>query len=247
MAQPTTRNEFKEYCLRKLGKGQISIELTDDQAEDRIDDALQIWNEQHMDGAVEVYLKHQITQADKDNGYITIPATVSYVSAILPVHDKDSAISMFDIRYQLHLHDIFDLNFAGSLSNYVQTQQYIGLLDQVLNAQEGLSYSKHGRKIYITTDWDRLDVGEHLIFKVWSKVDPEVDAAAWQDRWLKAYATALMRMNWGDNLSKYDGVLMLGGVTVSGQQILDRGLAEQDDLLEELKNSYTAPVDFLVG
>lgn len=242
-----TRSEFTEYCLRRLGKPMLKINVTPEQIEDRIDDAIQVWQEFHMDGYLETYVAHQLTQTDIDNKYVTIADDVMYITGMLPIHDKNSSISMFDIRYQLHLHDIFDLNFAGSLSNYVQTQQYIGLLDQILNGTEGIRYSRRGKRVYVDMDWEKIDVGEYIVFKAFLKVDPESSADAWNDKWLKAYSTALIKRQWGENLSKFDGVLMLGGVTMNGQQIFDAAMADIDTLEEELKTVYAEPVDFMIG
>lgn len=247
MADIPDRDSFKEYCLRRLGKPTLQINVADEQIEDRIDDAIQTWQEFHMDGYLETYVQVQLTQSDIDNKYITVPDDVMYIQSIMPLHDKNSAITMFDIRYQLHLHDIFDLNFAGSLSNYVQTQQYIGLLDQILNGTQGIRYSRRGKRVYIDMDWDNVDPDEYIIFKGWVRVDPESAVDAWNDRWLKAYATALIKRQWGENLSKFEGVLMLGGVTMNGQQIFDAALTDIDTLEDELKERYSWPIEFMVG
>lgn len=247
MAVPATRDDFKEYCLRNLGKGMITINVTDAQAEDRIDEALQAWNQQHMDGSVEMYLQHTITSDDKTNKYIPVASTVMYVEKVLNIRDNSSTISMFDIRYQLHLNDIFDLNFAGALSNYVQTQQYIGLLDDTLNGEPEIQYALHGRKLYLHGDWNSIDVGDVILVKAYVNVDPETDTSAYNDRWLKAYATALIARQWGRNVGKFEGVQMIGGVTFTGGEIEAKADNEIDKLEEELKTKYSKPVDFFIG
>jgi hypothetical protein len=243
----TNRTQFKEYCLRRLGGGAIKINVTEDQIQDRIDDALQYWNEFHADGYVETMLKHQITQDDITNGWVPMPAHVMYVAAVLPIFEKASSIKMFDIRYQMRLHDIFDLNFAGSLSHFVQTQQYITMMGDILNAHPRIAHTRRGRKVYIELKNNEIRVGDYLVFHVYIKVDPEEDSDVWNDKWLKAYASALIKRQWGENLSKYEGVLLIGGVTVSGGSILDAAMADIDQLEDEMRSRYSEPIDFVIG
>lgn len=242
-----TREEFKQYCLRRLGQGAIRINVTEDQMEDRIDDAIQFWNEFHADGHVETYLKHEVTQDDIDNKWVPMPPHVMSVTSVLPVYEKASSIKMFDIRYQMRLHDIFDLNFAGSLSHFVQTQQYVSMMGDVLNSHPRINHTRRGRKVYIELKNNELQVGDYLVFQVYVKVDPEEDSDVWNDKWLKAYATALIKRQWGENLSKYEGVLLIGGVTVSGAAILDGALSDLDQLEEEMRSRYSEPIDFCIG
>lgn len=241
------RNDFKSYCLRRLGDGVIKINVSDDQVEDRIDDALDMWQDVHYDGYEETFLKHQLTQTDLDNGYISIPDRIMQVSGIIPIRNKGSSIPMFNIEYQLRLHDIFDLHYAGSLANYVQVKQYIGLLDDILNSHSTIEYSRRANKLYFHSGFSKLGVGDYIVVKVFAKVDPDTYSNVWNDKWLKAYATALIKKQWGENIKKFEGVTMLGGVTMNGQVIYDDAMAEIEDLKQELHDRYTEPVDFIVG
>lgn len=244
----TNRADFIEYCLRRLGKPVIEINVSDDQIEDRVDDAIQFWQEFHEDGAPRTYFKHLITADDMANEYITVPDEIVYVKRVFPLNDENSSVSMFDVRYQLHLNDIFDLNFAGSLSNYVQTMQYITTLDMVLNGQTPMRHANREKKIYLDINWAaELAVGRYLIFEVFSLVDPSTVSDVWNDKWLKAYATAQIKHQWGANLAKFEGVQLLGGVTMNGRQILDDALGDIQQLEEEIRLTYEKPVDFMLG
>ena len=110
MAQPTTRNEFKDWVLRKLGAPVIDINVSDEQVEDRIDEAIDYWRDYHYNGSQLVYLKHQLTQTDKDNGYITLPSTLLGISGIFNMQSSISTGSgIFNVQYQFVLNNLEDI------------------------------------------------------------------------------------------------------------------------------------------
>jgi hypothetical protein len=135
MAIPTTKSTFKDYCLRSLGDGVIDINISDDQADDRIDEAIQYFSEYHYDGVERMYLKHLITQEDIDRAitnesssatdsvdstvsstwlagknYIPLPSSIVSVVQVFPLTGTGSGANMFDARYQLHLNELYDLS-----------------------------------------------------------------------------------------------------------------------------------------
>jgi len=255
MPGPTTRDEFKDYCLRRLGFPVIKINLADSQIEDRIDDALQKFNEWHMDGNVETYYKHLITNTDVTREYIKLPAQIQNVMHIIPLQDKSHYVTMFDIQYQMRLNDIFDLNFAGNMSQYVQTQQFVSLMNDVLNGKDLWRHHRRSGKLYIEADWGtELVAGRYIIIHCTTTLDPdELDDddnpvnTVWNDAWLKSYATALIKREWGEILMKFGGVQMLGGVTMSGSDILTDAKEQLDELEEELVTKFQLPIDFIVA
>ena len=107
MAKPTTRRQFKDYCLRRLGFPVIDINVDEDQVEDRIDDALQFFEDYHFDGVEKLFMKHKITDEDISRRWIYVPDAVVFVTGIFPFDDSNSSINMFDLRYQLRLHDLY--------------------------------------------------------------------------------------------------------------------------------------------
>ena len=122
MATPITRNEFKEFCLRKLGKPVIEINVDEQQVEDRVDEALRYYRDYHFDGTFKDYLKHQVTQTDKDNGYVTVSEDVIGVVRVFDVGDALQTNNLFNIRYQIHLNDLY--NFTSvNYAPYVMTLQ----------------------------------------------------------------------------------------------------------------------------
>lgn len=248
MAIPTDRTTFKEYVLRRLGAPVIKINVADAQIDDRIDDALQYWNENHMDGLAETYYKYKITAQDKTNKYITLPAQIQNVMAIIPLQDKSHYATMFDIQYQMRMNDIFDLNFAGNMSQYVQTQQFVSLMNTVLNGRDLWRHHRAAGKLYIDADWDtELHVDHYIILKTTVALDPTQNVLIWNDQWFKAYCTALVKRQWGEILSKHAGVAMLGGVTFSGAEIFSAANTDIEKLEEEMKSKWTLPPDFIVA
>lgn len=242
-----TRDQFKEYCLRRLGKDVLEINVSDAQVEDRIDDAIQMWQEMHLDGYEEVYVTHQMTQSDVDNGYIAVPDEILYVSGVFDLHDPVLSRSLLDVNYQIKLQMIQELQMMNGMASYVQTRQYLNMMTDLLNGETSWRYHRYGKKLYIDgTDTGTLTAGTYVALKAYVRVDPAA-SLAWDNIWLKAYATALIQKQWGLNLSKFEGVIMLGGVTMNGAGILEQAEQEITKLEEELETKYREPIDFLVG
>ena len=128
MSKPSTRAQFKTYCLRKLGFPVIEINVDDDQVEDRIDEALSFWNDYHFDGQQKMYMKHQITAEDINRRWIYCPDVVSFVTGVFPFDQSNASINMFDLRYQLRLHDLYDFTSVSYVS-YEITMQHIRTLN----------------------------------------------------------------------------------------------------------------------
>ena len=166
MAKPNSRDTLIDYCLRALGAPVIEINLDDDQISDRIDEALQFYQHYHADAIEKVYLKHQITQVDIDNQYIPLNDLVTDVTQIFPLRDnRNTADSMFDVRYQMHLNDVYNLGFMGSLVEYEMTQQWLSLLDMVIdNDQKHVNFERHKNQLQIYMDWsDEVSVDDYVI------------------------------------------------------------------------------------
>ena len=132
MPQPSSRDELIDYCLRRLGAPVIEINVDIDQLEDRTDDTLQLFQEYHTDAVVRTFLKHQVTSDDVSNGYITVDDSITYIKKLFQINATGgSSAGMFDIKYQISLNEIYDLNtFIGDLAYYEQIKQYLSLIDR---------------------------------------------------------------------------------------------------------------------
>tara|TARA_B100001057_G_scaffold105893_1_gene103471 strand:+ start:407 stop:1159 length:753 start_codon:yes stop_codon:yes gene_type:complete len=250
MAKPNSRSTLIDYCLRALGAPVIEINLDDDQIGDRIDEALQFYQHYHADAIEKVYLKHQITQVDIDNQYIPLNDLVTDVVQLFPLRDnKNTGDAMFDVRYQMHLNDVYNLGFMGSLVEYEMTQQWLSLLDMVIdNDQKHISFDRHKNQLRIDMNWsDEVKVNDYVIIECYRILNPDTYTDVYNDYFLKKYATALLKMQWGMNLLKFEGMQMPGGVTFNGRQLFDDAREEIQKLEEEVRLNWEQPVDFYTG
>ncbi len=251
MANPTSRDTLIDYCKRQLGDPVLEINVDEDQVEDRIDEALQYYQEYHSDATIRTYLKHLVTADDVTNEYIPISSDVLYVSRLFPVSSAfNSSFNFFDIKYQMMLNDIADLqNFAGDLAYYEQMQQYLSILDMKLNGHPQTTFARHQDRLYIHGEFKSQDIkeGEYIVAEIYSILDPDSHTSIYNDLWLKEYATALIKRQWGMNLLKFDGVQLPGGVLLNGRQLYDDATADIDRLRERIRSEFELPADFFMG
>jgi hypothetical protein len=246
MAVPTTRSQFKEYCLRTLGKPVLEINVDDDQVEDRIDQALRYYWDYHFDGSEKIYYKHQVTAQDKINKYITLPENIIGVVNIFNIGDALNTNNMFNIRYQIALNDLYTLT-SVSMVPYYMALQHIQMLEYLLVGKQPLRYNRHMDKLNIDMDWNKLEDNHYLIVEAYEVVDPDVYTDAWGDRWLLQYTTALIKKQWGTNLKKFEGMTLPGGIKFNGQKIYDEADDEIKALEKEMISSYSLPVTDMIG
>lgn len=276
MAQPSSRQELIEYCLRKLGAPVLEINVAQEQIEDLVDDALQLFQERHFDGVYQTYLKYKITQEDIDRGrakgldgvgvtsttapssfgdfnyyensnYLQVPPHIVGVNKIFHFEGSNSISSgMFSIKYQLFLNDIY---YWGSteLLTYSMVKRYLEDIDFLLTTQKQIRYNKRQDRLYLDIDWASLTVGEYLVIDCWRMLDPNDYSKVWNDSFLKLYLTALIKRQWGQNLIKFNGVKLPGGVELNGRQMFDDGQREIDDIIQKMSSTYELPPLDMVG
>jgi hypothetical protein len=245
--KPASREEFKDFCLRRLGAPLLEINVADEQVEDCIEIALQYYHDYHYDGTQKVYLAHEVTQTDRDNRYLTIPETVIGVINIFDIGDSYSTNNLFNLRYQIALNDLFAFNY-GPFAPYYMALQNVALAEELFVGKQSLRFNRHTNKLYIDMDWNsKIDVGEYIIVEGYQILDPETYTDVYNDRWLKRYATAQIKKQWGENLKKFEGLQMPGAVTFNGQKIWDEAVEEITQLEEEMINSYSLPVSDMIG
>ena len=251
MANPTSRDTLIDYCKRQLGDPVLEINVDEDQIEDRIDEALQYYQEYHSDATIRTYLKHLVTATDVSNEYIPIASNILYISRLFPISSSfNSSFNFFDIKYQMMLNDVADIqNFAGDLAYYEQMQQYLSLLDMKLNGHPQTTFARHQDRLYIHGEFKDGDIkeGEYIVAEVYTVLDPDSHTTIYNDLWLKEYATALIKRQWGMNLLKFDGVQLPGGVLLNGRQLYDDATANIDRLRERIRSEFELPADFFMG
>lgn len=251
MAAVTSRAQLIEYSLRRLGAPVIEINVDPDQVDDRIDEALGKFQEFHSEATVRTFFKHMLTDSDMSNGYVDIPASIPFLTRMFPLNSSFSSPgNFFDFKYQLALNNVADmLNYVGDLAYYQQIQQYISTIDMIITGLPLVTFSRHQRRLYIHSDIYDGDLvsGQYIICEGYEIIDPETHTPVYNNSWLKKYTTALIKRQWGTNLSKFDGMVLPGGVTLNGKDIANEADDELEKLEEELRTIYEDPVDFFVG
>ena len=317
MAQPTTRQQFIDYCKRRLGFPVIDINVDDDQISDRVDDALQFFEDYHFDGVEKMFMKHRITQDDIDRRWIYCPDAVTYVVGMFPFDDSNASINMFDLRYQLRLHDLYDFTSVSYVS-YEITMQHIRTLNLMFSGTPQIRFNRKQNKIFLDIDWSRdVSVGDYVVIDCYRAIRPATitltgtgtavttantitgtgtifdqellegdvitlggqelqvnqitsptslttigpvasnvtngvltkpgNSEVFNDRFLKRYATALIKYQWGSNLSKFAGIQMPGGVTLDGVRIMTEAKEEMDKIEEDMYNFNSLPSEIFTG
>ena len=247
MAAPNSKATLKEYCLRRLGKPVIEINIDDDQMDDRIDEALLFYQDYHFDGVEKAFLKHQVTDDDKTNEYITITDsnTIGIIN-IFDIGDATSTNNLFNVRYQIALNDLYDLS-RYDLVPYFMNFMNIRFIEEMLIGKQPLRYNRHQNQLHIDMDWGKVTAGDYVIAECYKKLDPDTYTDVYNDRWLQRYTTALFKVQWGSNLTKFVGMQLPGGVQLNGEQILQQGLDEKQRLEDEMISSYSLPVHDMTG
>lgn len=240
----TTRKQFKQYCLRALGDGAVTVNVTDEQVEDRIDEALDFWQQHHFESTEHGFYKHQLTAEDRTNQYITLPDTIIGVGKLLHFGTSGALSPLLNVQYQIRLNDFF--NFIDmSMVPYYMAMRRIAELDEWLNDYPTWEYTRHGNKLYVYIDWDKMSGDEYLVVEC--RYALGATSQIWQDHWLQRYTTALIKRQLGTNLKKYSGVQMPGGITFNGQQLYDEAMAEIEKMEFEVKTQLQTPMGFYIG
>lgn len=253
MASPASRDQLKDHCLRKLGFPVVDINVDDDQLDDRVDDALQLFREYHYDGTEDVYLAHKVTAGDVSNTYVTLADSIIGVSRVMPINSgsisssSQQGFNIFDINYQIRLNDFYNL-LSSSYTYYVIAREHLAMLDMIVTGELPFTYNKKVNQLNIIMDWaGRIAVDDYLVFQCRRIVDPTSYSKVYNDAWLKEYTTQLFKQQWGTNLKKYGNYVLPGGLIINGQAIYDEATVELGRLEEKLRDVYEEPTAFLVG
>ena len=250
MAVPTSRQTHIDYCLRRLGDPVIEINVDDDQLEDRVDESLEYFREYHSEALQRTFLKHLVTATDVTNEFITIDSAITQVTKLFSIQTGTSTTNFFDIKYQMMLNDMTDIHGTmGNLAYYDMMQQYLGTIDMMLNGTPQTTFVRKQNRLYIHGDFADGDIvaGKYLVAEVYKEINDSDYTTVWNDLWLKEYTTALFKQQWGQNLIKFDGMVLPGGVTLNGRQIYDDATQDIDRLRERIRLEHEMPADFFIG
>jgi hypothetical protein len=272
MAQPTTRQEFIDYCLRRLGAPVLEINVAEEQIEDLVDDALQLFNEGCFDGSYSTFLKYQIKKEDIERGtakppnglgistisestndyyenanYINLPSHVLGVRKIFQFEgDNTLSSGMFSIKYQLFLNDVYNWGSLDLLT-YAMTKTYLEDINWLLTTQKQIRFNKSQGRLYLDVDWRSMSAGNYLVIDCDRLMDPTEYPRVWNDTFLKQYTTSLIKRQWGQNLIKFQGVKLPGGLEFNGRTLYEDAQREIDTLIGQMTSTYELPPLDLIG
>ena len=280
MAQPSSREGLIDYAKRQLGFPVLEINVADEQFQDLLDDAIQIYQERHYDGIARMYLKYKITQDDIDRGqarggdstlgittttttstvglsttfdleennnYIQMPPSVIGVNQIFKVRSDTVYDGLFNIRYQLFLNDLYAFG-SIDLLQYSMVQTKLEDITFLLNPNVRYRFNIRQDRLYIDVDWAAaVNVDDYFVIDCFRILDPDDFTRVYNDPFLKRYFTALCKRQWGQNLIKFQGVQLPGGVQLNGRQIYDDGVAELAEIRAKMASDYEMPPLDMIG
>lgn len=275
MSKPASRQQLIDYSLRQLGAPVLEINVSEEQLDDRLDDALQYFNERHFDGVEKMFLKYKITQEDIDRGrargggksvgivtttvstglgnfnweensnYIPVPDTIVGIERVFKLDNRTITGNLFNVNYQLFLNDIYWFS-STELLNYFITKRYLEDIDWIVNPQRQIRFNKRQNRLYLDMSWDALKEDNYLIIECYRILDPTNFTKVYNDYFLKLYFTALVKKQWGQNLIKFNGVKLPGGIELNGRQIYDDAVKELEDIRSRMLSEFeTAPLDLI--
>lgn len=247
MAMVTNREELKQYCLRALGAPLVNIDATDEQLEDRIDEAILFFQEYYWDGITKEFLKYQVSATDITNQYIAIPDHIWGVTRVFPASTtSQSQPNIFDLQYQLRMNDLRDLT-STSMQYYSQVMSHLSLLDNLLNVQRQFRFNRLQGKLFLDLDWSKKILeGDWILVEAYAALNPADSPKMWNDRHFKEYTTALFKKQWASPLKKYRGIALPGGITVDGQTLYQEAIDEIKEIETEIMDNL-APLEFTMG
>ena len=276
MSKPNSRATLKDYCLRKLGYPVLEINVDDDQIDDLTDDAIQYFQERHFDGIERVFLKHKLTEANittakttettssattginngitssgnsdsflETNNYLKLPDHVIGVEKVFKMDQNTISSGLFNIKYQIFLNDLYYYG-ALDLLNYTMTKTYLEDLSRIITPDTQIRFNKKQGRLYLDIDFAQMSDDTFIIIDGYRLLDPADVSKVYNDFWLKKYATALIKKQWGMNLIKFQGVMLPGGVALNGREIYEDAIRELEELENTLKTEYELPpLDFI--
>ena len=281
MAKPASRTQLIDYCLRKLGAPVLEINLDDDQIDDLVDDAIQLFNERHFDGVERMYLKYELTQEDIDRGqakntegvgivtttatstnisgygtttsnwyetsnFLQVPDSVVGIEKIFKFDTSTLSGGMFSIKYQLFLNDLYQFN-SVELLQYSMTKTYLEDIDFLLTTEKQIRFNKRQDRLYLDFDWSAQEKDTYLVIDCYRALDPANFSQVFNDSFVKQYLTALIKRQWGQNLIKFRGVKLPGGIELNGREIYEDAEREIDNLRTKMMQDYELPPYDFIG
>ena len=247
MAKLQSVDDLRDYAYRKLGAPKIEIQVDDTQAYDRIDDALQLFVERHFAGAEEKFIIIDFTADDETNEYLTLDDDIIAVTRIYEP-GRYSSEAMSDVRYRMLADEMFDLTKVN-MQYFEITMEHLEMISSYFRLDRTFTFNKATNRLYSHSG--KIIEGNKILLRAYQAVIPDESSSyaldVFNDEWMKKYATAQIKQQWGANMKQFDGMPLPGGITINGQQVWDEAKEEIDKLEEEFSLNYELPANFIVG
>lgn len=276
MAKPSSRSELITYCKRQLGEPVLQVNIDTEQVNNVIDDAVQFFQENCYNGIERMYLKHKFTADDiirftqsdeltntaepdastweNRKNFIEVPDHVLGIQKVFGITSGFFGNEMWGFSNQYFLMDVFNISHGSSFANfdiayYYQLKQYFETLDMVIGTGGMVEYrfNKRQDRLYLDIDVRAIREDSYLIIDCYRALDPDIWYQTYNDMFMKRYATALMKKQWGQNLIKYNNVQLPGGLTLNGRQLYEDAIAEIGVLEGEVLSKYALPPLDMIG
>jgi hypothetical protein len=274
--QPTTKQQFIDYCFRSLGAPVIQVNIDTEQAEDRLNEALEYMFERHFDFNERAWFLYQLKDTDITKGYLDTSLFGDAVGAkgftfadgstgMWPIASDIRTVSkvyrpsdisgdyMFDLRYQLTLFDFFGLYFnqgglfTGPMASYMESMSYLKLVNDVFNYPCSFTFTRTTQRLFLELESAKMIPGHYLLVEAYVQIDPNQYARVWNDRVFKKYYTALLKKQWAQNLMKFAGVPLPGGAQLNAAAIMADAVNELNQIEQSLTKTQELPPDPLIG
>ena len=184
---------------------------------------------------------------EENSNYLQVPPSVIGVTKIFHFDGTNTVTNnMFSVKYQMFLNDIY---YWGSteILTYAMVKTYLEDIEFLLTTQKQIRFNQRMDRLYLDIDWGSMSKNDYIIIDCWRTLDPSDYARVWNDSFLKRYLTATMKRQWGQNLLKFQGVKLPGGIELNGRQIYDDAEKDLEVIREMMSNTYELPPLDMIG
>ena len=184
---------------------------------------------------------------EENSNYLQVPPEVIGITKVFKFDGSNTVTNnMFSVKYQLFLNDIYYFGSTEILT-YAMTKRYLEDIDFALSTDKFIRFNQRQDRLYLDIDWGSATVDDYLIIDCYRLLDPSSYSRVWNDSFLKRYVTALVKKQWGQNLIKFQGVKLPGGIELNGRQIYEDAQKDLEVIREQMSNTYELPPFDMIG
>lgn len=243
----TTFDGLREYCMQQLGDGVIDVNVSQEQVNQAITDAIQWFQEFCDEGNEETYLVHQIVEEDLEKGYFELPEDVIGVRAVLfPGQFNNSSFLSDNFMINASVLSEFVHARNANLSNWYFVKLQLSEMKALMEAWNPIRFNYSTGRLYIDDNTNKIrnNISNHFVVHCHVAINPDDNPRMYNNMFLKRYATALIQKIYATNISKYAGIKLPGGTELDGATLYNRAMEEIEKLKEEVNqySSFPAPM-----